>query len=133
MPLERHIHVIIDLEKYYINPLIHDDTIINSFLDDHNIDKLCLYIESNLLKYLIKLGNLSDDRELVTKIIFQMLLSNIPNYSINTEVEIKKNILYADLLMIENESDNNKRRNRFIFEFKNKNVNFLELKIKGMF
>ncbi|CAI2193233.1 10471_t:CDS:10, partial [Funneliformis geosporum] len=108
---------------------------INCLLNDHNVDKLCLYIEPKL-KELIKRGNLYDDRELVTKVLFHALLLDIPNHLVDTEVPInvyhnkvkKNNTLYADLLIVE---VNNAKRNRFIFEFKNKSVNFLDLQIKG--
>ncbi|CAG8520399.1 16181_t:CDS:2 [Funneliformis caledonium] len=110
---------------------------INSLLHDHNIDKLCLYVEPKL-KELIKKGNLYDDRELVIKVIFHALLLDIPNHFVDTEVpinvyEVKRNnnFLYADLLIVEIKSTENSKRNRFIFEFKNKGVNFLDLQIKG--
>ncbi|GBB99120.1 hypothetical protein RclHR1_03420003 [Rhizophagus clarus] len=134
IPPKRHIHVIIVLNNCNMNLLRYG---INNLLNNHNIDELCLYVESKLKEW-IKKGNLRDDRELVTKVIFHTLLSNIPNYSIDTEVPIdvchkrvKTNTLYADLLIVEIKSANNAKRNRFIFEFKNKGINFLDLRIRG--
>jgi hypothetical protein len=134
-PPKRHIHIVIDFKKCNANPLRH--SIIN-LLNNHNIDEFCLYIESKLKEW-IKRGNLNEDRELVTKVLFHSLLSNIPNYVIDTEVPININnkmkvyTLYTDLLIVEVKSANNTKQNRFIFEFKNKSVNFLDLHINGMF
>ncbi|GBB89570.1 hypothetical protein RclHR1_01630008 [Rhizophagus clarus] len=134
MPPKRHIHVIVVLKKCSIEPLKHG---INSLLNDHNIDELCLYIESKLKEW-IKRGNLRDDRELVTKLMFHTLLSNIPNYFVDTEVpidvchnKVKSCTLFADLLIVEAKSANNAKQNQFIIEFKNKNINFLDLRIRG--
>ncbi|CAG8586634.1 20826_t:CDS:2 [Rhizophagus irregularis] len=131
MPPKRYIHVIIDFKKCNTNSLLRHG--INSLLNDHNIDELCLYIESKLKEW-IKRGNLYEDRELVTKVLFHALLSDIPNYYVDTEVpiDICHNVsLYADLLIVELKSADNTKRNRFIFEFKNKSVNFLDLRISG--
>lgn len=138
IPSDEHIHIIVSPPDSNINPL---KNAINDLINNHNIESLCLYVERKL-KELIKKGNLYDDRELVTKVLFHALfLDNIPNHSVETEVpindyrdEIKESsTLYADLLIVEVKSINNAKKNRVVLEFKNKGVNFLDLKIQGMF
>ncbi|CAG8492947.1 20731_t:CDS:2 [Racocetra persica] len=110
---------------------------IDSLLTDHNIEELCIYVQSKLKNW-IKKGNLYEDRELVTKILFHALLSDLPNYLVDTEIpievyrnKVKVHTFYADLSVVELKATNNAKLNRFIFEFKNKNVNFLDLKVNG--
>jgi hypothetical protein len=106
---------------------------INKLLVDNEIEPLCCYLEPRLKEW-IKLGNLYDDRELVTKVMFQVSLSTIPNYFGETEVAIPvvnvhgEKAGFADLLLAETTSSSSKTTlKRFIFEFKCKGVNFLDL------
>jgi len=100
-----------------------------------NIDSLCSYLEPRLKDW-IKRGNLSDDRELVTKVMFQASLSTIPHYLSETEVHVPKvyshkqytSSGYIDLLLVETKPISvGGRPKRFVFEFKCKGVNFLDL------
>ena len=98
-----------------------------------------MFIFTLKLKEWIKKGNLYDDRELVTKVMFHVSLSVIPNYLNETEVPIniygdrvRVNTHYADLLIAETRPvSDGAKKNRFIFEFKCKGVNFLDLQINN--
>ncbi|CAG8696728.1 15029_t:CDS:2 [Funneliformis caledonium] len=111
---------------------------VNNLIHHHKIDTLCSYLQLKLKEW-IKRGNLKDDRELVTKVMFHVSLSAIPNYLNDTEVPIviyghkmEANICYADLLIVETRPvSDGAKKSRFIFEFKCKGVNFLDLQIKG--
>ena len=113
---------------------------VENLIHHHDISTLCLYLQSKLKEW-IKRGNLYDDRELVTKVMFHVSLSTIPNYLNETEVPINiysDRVLiktcYADLLIAETRpASDGVKQNRFIFEFKCKGINFLDLQISGTF
>ncbi|RUS16035.1 hypothetical protein BC937DRAFT_91677 [Endogone sp. FLAS-F59071] len=85
----------------------------------------------------IKLGNLLDDRELVTKTVFHVFLTMIPRYLNDTEVPVKidgTKTGYLDLLIAETKpASAGARPKRFVFEFKSKGINFLELPNQGLY
>ncbi|KAF8971988.1 hypothetical protein BGZ46_010181 [Entomortierella lignicola] len=97
-----------------------------------------LMIPSNVLqprlKEWIKRGNFGDDRELVTKVMFQISLSTIPQFLSDTEVAVPKIKAtsqkyytptgYIDLLLVETRKPNKNPR-RILFEFKCKGVSYL--------
>ncbi|KAF9399986.1 hypothetical protein BGZ76_007807 [Entomortierella beljakovae] len=53
----------------------------------NDIEPLCSYLELKLRDW-IKLGDLGNDKELVTKVMFQVSLSALPHYSNHSEVAV---------------------------------------------
>ncbi|KAF9085347.1 hypothetical protein BGX27_003489, partial [Mortierella sp. AM989] len=112
---------------------------IDDLIKLNDIRPLCSYLEPKMKDW-IKLGNLYDDKELVTKIMFQVSLSAMPRYLNDTEVSVpiinvdcKKAHIgngYIDLIIAEvkDTTQETKPKKRFVFEFKCKGVNFLSLK-----
>ncbi|RUS12616.1 hypothetical protein BC937DRAFT_87409 [Endogone sp. FLAS-F59071] len=96
---------------------------VNQLITNDKLDFLCSYLEPKVKEW-IKLGNLYDDRKLVTKVIFQVSLSTIPHYFNPVKVYDKKEG-YVDLLLVEiKPASAGAKPKRFVFEFKCKGVNF---------
>ncbi|KAF9201189.1 hypothetical protein BGZ49_008578 [Haplosporangium sp. Z 27] len=106
---------------------------ISDLIDKEDIGSLCQYLQPRLKEW-IKRGNFGDDRELVTKVMFQISLSTIPQFLSDTEVAVPKIKAtsqkyytptgYIDLLLVETRRPNKNPR-RIVFEFKCKEVSYL--------
>ncbi|KAF9112921.1 hypothetical protein BGX27_002586 [Mortierella sp. AM989] len=103
---------------------------VDDLIKRNDIGPLCCYLEPKLKDW-IKRGNLNDDRELVTKVMFQISLSAMPRYLSDTEIAVpiinvdsKKIFIangYIDLLVAEikdTSHDPKAKKKRFVFEFK---------------